>query len=187
MQNGIPFKVTKTELVWSCPWYAVRRDDLLFDSGQTAQYNVVTIPDGAVLVLPIDQAGQIILINHYRHTVGAWSWEIPAGSIESGQSPESAARAELKEEIGGVADQLIPIGQLYTATGICDEVCHLFLAPNVVTAQSNIDREPLEILEVHHLSVSEVYEMAWSNQIKDSLTISTLLRAQPYFRQQGLL
>ena len=176
--SSSPFKVTGSEVVWSCPWYFVRRDRLLLPDGSKGEYNVVVTPP-AVLILPVTEDGQIILIKQFRHTVNTWSWEVPAGSVDEGEAFEAAAKRELLEEIGGRADKWTHFGLLHTAPGFSQEVCHIFLAENVVTGTA--DREPMELIEVQAFDPVTVYQMARSGEIKDSLTLSVLIKAQPKF------
>ena len=56
-------------------------------------YNVIQ-KEPAVWIVPVTVDGKMILLNHYRHTVNDWYWEIPVESVKQGQTIEEAAREE---------------------------------------------------------------------------------------------
>lgn len=168
----MPIKTLSQKVVWSCPWYSVRRDEILLPDGRSGVYNVVQ-KEAAVWILPVTLEKQVVLIRSYRYTVGDWCWEIPAGSLKAGQDAAEAARAELAEEVGGRAQQLEYLGQSYMANGICDEVGHFFLATGVTLGEP--DHEAAEVIEVHLKSIAEVLQMARANAINDAPSALVIL------------
>ena len=175
-----PFTILSSKVAWECPWYHIRQDRLSLPHGGEATYNVVTRPSGAVVIVPLLATGELMLIRHYRHTVGEWVWEVPAGGIEEGQSAAAAAAIELTEEIGGTAARLDPIGEFFTAVGFCDEKCHIFLAADVVLGATS--REPLEYMEMVPTDPEVAFEMARDGTIKDSLSALAILWAEERIR-----
>lgn len=170
-----PFKTTKSEIVWSCPWYAVRRDEIVLPKGEAGIYNTIT-KGPAVWILPVTTKGEIVLLWQYRYTVDDWVWEIPAGSVKPKQTIEEAAREELLEEIGGEAGQLTYLGQSYMANGICDEVGHFFLATAVTLGTPA--HEPAEVMQIHTKPIAEVLEMAHNGRIADAPSALVILMCQ---------
>ncbi|NKQ35264.1 MAG: NUDIX hydrolase [Chloroflexi bacterium] len=170
--NNKPFKTLTSNVVWSCPWYAVRQDKILLPNGEIGEYNTI-VKETAVWILPVTPAGEIVLLRHYRYTVDDWCWEIPAGGVKPGQTPAEAARAELREEIGGQAQTLEWLGQFYTANGICNEVGHYFLAAGVTLGPTA--REPAELMEIHPAPIAEVLRMARAGQISDAPSTLVIL------------
>ena len=168
----MPFKTLSQKIVWSCPWYSVRQDELLLPDGRPGVYNVVQ-KEAAVWILPVTAEKQVVLIRSYRYTVNDWCWEIPAGSLKAGQDPAAAARSELAEEVGGRAQQLAYLGRSYMANGICDEVGHFFLATGVTLGEP--DHEAAELIEVHRKSIPEVLNMARANEINDAPSALVIL------------
>ncbi|MCA9945839.1 MAG: hypothetical protein KC449_20290 [Anaerolineales bacterium] len=63
-----PFKTISSRIAWSCPWYAVRQDEILLPDGSQGVYNTVTKPT-AVWILPVTPQGEIVLCHSYRYTV----------------------------------------------------------------------------------------------------------------------
>jgi 8-oxo-dGTP pyrophosphatase MutT (NUDIX family) len=175
-----PFQTLSTKIAWSCPWYAIRQDEIVLPNGDTGVYNTVT-KRPAVWILPVTAAGEIVLCRIYRHTVDDWCWEIPAGSVKPGQSIEAAAREELLEEVGGTAASLDYLGQAYMANGICNEVGHFFLATDVSLGQPH--HEPAEVIEVHLKPLAEVYDMVRRNEITDAPSALVLYMCEARLRQ----
>lgn len=167
-----PFKTESSQIVWSSPWYSVRQDQIILPNGSPGVYNVVQ-HSGAVWVIPVTSAGEIVLLYHYRHTVGDWCWEIPAGGLKDAMSREATARAELLEEIGGTAAAIEYFGHFYTSNGISNEIAHIYIAIDVELGQTS--HEPAEVIEVHRKPMQEVLSMAHENKISDGPSALALL------------
>lgn len=167
-----PFKVLSSRVVWSCPWYQVRQDDILTPDGQPGIYNVVEKAE-AVWVVPVTRDGHLAMIYQYRYTVDDWCWEIPAGSVKKEQTLEMAAGEELHEEVGGTAGHLAYIGRFYLANGICNEVGHIYLATGVILGDTH--HEAAEVMQVHLKPIIEALQMAREGLISDGPTALALL------------
>ena len=72
------------------------------------------------------RTGQVILIRQYRYAVNQWLWELPAGSVDEGETPEQAARRECHEEIGQLPDTVVRLGAMFPTPGYCDEEMFFF-------------------------------------------------------------
>lgn len=176
-----PYQTISSETVWSCPWYSVRQDGIVTPDGKSGQYNTVMV-NPAVWVIPVTNAGEIVLIRTYRYTVDAWCWEIVAGGLQAGKSLLETAVSELQEEIGGVAREWQHLGRFYTANGFCNETGHYYLATGVELTQPTA-HESTEIIEIHRLPTAEVLRMARGGEITDSPSVAALLLAEPLLMQ----
>ena len=172
-----PIKRLSGRVVWSCPWYQVRQDQILLPDGRPGVYNVVEHP-GAAWVVPMTPAGEVILIRVYRYTVDDWCWEVPAGGLRANQSPEQLAIEELQQEIGGTAQQLRYLGWFYASNGISNEKGHVFLATGVTLGLPA--HEPAEIITLQPFSPAQALTMARTGQITDGPSALALLWAEPY-------
>lgn len=106
----------------------VRTDKVRMPDNQWAERDVVIHP-GAVAVLALDDAGQVLLIRQYRHPVGRLLWEIPAGLRDvAGEPPWATARRELLEEAGYRARDWRVLVDYYTSPGFSTERLRIFLA-----------------------------------------------------------
>ncbi len=106
----------------------VRTDKVRMPGNHIAERDVVIYP-GAVAVLALDDAQQVLLIRQYRHPVGRLLWEIPAGLRDvAGEPPWHTAQRELLEEAGYRARDWRVLADYYTSPGFSTERLRVFLA-----------------------------------------------------------
>jgi len=174
-----PLQTLSSRLAFQCPYYQVRQDEFLMPGGQHGQYYVIEII-GGTWIIPVTDQNEIVLIRNYRYPVRRWCWELPAGGIRAGQEPLDVARAELREEIGGVARELTFFTKFLTMNSISTETAHVFIARGVTLGPTH--REPGEIMEVHALPMDDVFRMARANEIDDGRSALALLLAEATLR-----
>lgn len=167
-----PIITLSSENAWSCPWFTVRRDEVILPDGQTGTYNVID-KSACVFIVPLTAEGNIILIHHYRYPIKQWCWELPAGGQKEGKTLEKSAKDELLEEVGGVAKYWTHVGNFFPSNGIMNEEAHVFLATGVVCGEHA--REPLEIMEVHVKPVEEVIKMVKAGKMSDASSALSIL------------
>ena len=102
-------------------------------NGREVTVDVVRHPR-SVVILPVPEPGHVILITQYRYAVNRWLWELPAGSVDEGEDPEQAARAECHEEIGQVPDTVVRLAAFYPTPGYCDEEMFFFRVSGLTIA-----------------------------------------------------
>ena len=73
-------------------------------------------------------AGEVVLVRQYRHAIGRWAWELPAGSLKHGEDPEKAAIRECHEEIGLIPARMERLGAFFPTPGYCDEEMNFYRA-----------------------------------------------------------
>lgn len=134
---------------------------------------IVRHPGGAVIVAR-DDDNRLGLIRQFRHAAGGWIWEFPAGTLESGESPQTAAKRELREEAGCHAADWQSLGSILSTPGFCTERLHMFLATDLTVGQP--EPQPNEFIEVHWKPLPEVLRMAQSGEIDDAKTIVALFK-----------
>ena len=104
---------------------------------------------GSVAALPVNEDGSLILVRQYRYAVGEALWELPAGRLDAGETPEGDP-ARAREEIGQRAGHIEKVAFFYTTPGFCDEAMHLFRATGLVPDQGSADEdERIEIGTLH--------------------------------------
>ena len=103
-------------------------------------------------------------------------WEIPAGTLDPGESPEYCAHRELREEAGMEAAELKHLTTIYTTPGFTDELIHLFAAHNLSPVPTA--REPDEFMEVHEIRWSDVGRRIRNREIRDAKTLTALMFVQ---------
>ena len=100
--------------------FSVETGTKRFPNGREHEVAIVRHPP-SVVVVPIDDDGRVVLIRQYRAAVDRELWEVPAGSLDSGESAEEAARRECEEEIGRVPQRVERLGAFFPTPGYCDE------------------------------------------------------------------
>ncbi|MEW6324495.1 MAG: NUDIX hydrolase, partial [Nitrospirota bacterium] len=120
-------------------------EDVALPNGRTTRLDLVRHP-GASAVVPLREDGCVLLVRQFRHAVGGYLYEVPAGTLAPGETPEGCARREVEEEAGVRPGALYPLGSIVTAPGFCDEEIHLFLATQLQPAPQSL--EPDEVLSV---------------------------------------
>ncbi len=158
--------------LWKSRWYSLRQDRLRSDSGHEFTYTLVDHP-GAVWVVPVTVDGQVALVWQYRHTVGDWCYEVPAGGLCPGLAPDEVARRELLEEVGGLAVELRYVGCFYTSNGISNEVAYVYLATGVRLGETH--HEPTELMETRLVPMEEALRMAREGEVTDGPSALALL------------
>jgi 8-oxo-dGTP pyrophosphatase MutT (NUDIX family) len=118
--------------------------------------------------------------NCIQYSVDDWCYEVPAGGLSPGLTPEEVVRRELSEEISGTAADLRFVGQFYTTNGISNEVAYVYLATGVELGEYH--PEPTELMEIHLISVKEAMRMAREGQIADGPSALALLWCEPLLR-----
>jgi ADP-ribose pyrophosphatase len=128
---------------------------------------------GSVAVLPVKDDGRLVLVRQYRYAVDALVWEVPAGRLDPGESPEEGARRELEEEVGLRPRRLEPLTVFYTTPGFCDETMHLFRATGLraVAARPEAD----ERIEARIFSLGQARGMIRRGEIREGKTLVALL------------
>jgi ADP-ribose pyrophosphatase len=140
-------------------------------AGTARAYDLVLHP-GAVAIIPIDSQGDLVLVRQWRRAIDQVLIEIPAGTIEPGEEIEDCAQRELQEETGFRAQQLMPVGQLHTCPGFCDEKIFLFVGTGL--EHSPLPADESEAIDVVHISMEEAYGMIDQGQITDAKTIAAI-------------
>jgi ADP-ribose pyrophosphatase len=134
--------------------FSVEVDTHQFPNGKTHEVEVVRHRPSVVL-LPLPDPAHVILVRQYRASIGRDTWELPAGSLDPGESADDAARRECEEEIGLVPGALSRLGGLFPAPGFCDEELIFYRAselqlpgpdsPHKPDEDEDLDAQPVEI------------------------------------------
>ena len=143
-------------------------------NGELLSLEIVRHSGGAA-ILALDQQNRVCLMRRYRHTIGTWIWELPAGVIEKDEQPIATAKRELREEAGLEADEWQPLFSILPTPGFCNEELFLYRARHLraVGTTPNADEQ----IEVHWKPLEEVLKMAADGRIRDAKTIAALFRA----------
>ncbi|MBQ2977550.1 MAG: NUDIX hydrolase [Clostridia bacterium] len=154
----------------------VERWQVSLPNGQTAPREIVR-HNGAAAIVPIDAAGNVTLVRQYRVAVGRFTWEIPAGKLDSpDEDPFHAARRELEEETGLQAENWQLLNRIDTTPGFCTERIAIYLATGL--SQQNAHPDEDEFLGLTKMPLDEAVALCMAGEIHDSKTLVGLLMAQ---------
>ena len=175
-------KVNASELLHEGKVFKLLRENITLPNNVTTELEVIRHP-GASAVVPVYQENSLILIRQYRHAVGDFIWEIPAGTFNPNETPIECAKRELTEETGFYANIWHKMGELIPVPGYSDERIFLYLAIELSAARQNLDKD--EMLEVHEIRLDDAMQMIYEGSIQDCKTISGILMAAYWLKQMG--
>lgn len=153
----------------------VNVETVTLPNGATIDLEIIRHPGGAA-VAAVNVRAEICLLRQYRHALGRWLWELPAGKLDGGEDPFVAARRELEEETGLVAAKWESMGGVVSSPGVFTEVVHLYLATGL--DQRNAQPEAGEVFEIVWLALDDAAAKAIAGEIEDGKTVAGILRAR---------
>ena len=130
---------------------------------------------GSAVIVPVFEDGKIAIVKQYRHPTGKYLIELPAGTIDEGETPRDTAFREVEEEIGYKAAKMQKLTEFFVSPGFLTEKMHVFLATELIQTEQDLDED--EILSVEKISFDISYRMILSGEIEDAKTITGLLLA----------
>lgn len=161
------------ERVYDGKVFAVDRDRVRMPNGREVTLDVVRHPKSVVLI-PVPENGHVVLIRQFRYAVNAWLWELPAGSVDEGESPEDAAARECHEEIGKVPATVVRVGVMHPTPGYCDEEMIFYRLSNLEEPTSEAALDEDEDIEARTFTLPDAREMIRRGEITDMKTVAGL-------------
>jgi ADP-ribose pyrophosphatase len=161
------------ERVYDGKVFDIDRDKVRMPNGRTVTVDVVRHPKSVVLI-PVPEPGHVILIRQYRYAVNAFLWELPAGSVDKGESPEQAARRECHEEIGKVPATIVRLAAMFPTPGYCDEEMVFFRVSSLEEPTEPAAMDEDEDIEARTFELREARDMIRRGEITDMKTVAGL-------------
>lgn len=174
-------KVEQTETIYQGRLFSFVIEDITFPDDTRTKMAMVRHP-GSTAIIPLKKDGKVVMIHQYRHPVNEFLLEIPAGTIEPGESPLDCARRELTEETGLRAEEFIKLTEVDIIPAYSDEKIYVYLARNFTSFKQHLDQD--EFLEVVEYPLEEVLDMINNGVATDALTILSIQMAWLYLQKK---
>lgn len=150
----------------------VRVDQALLPNGEPCVREVCEHP-GGVGILPLDENRMVTLVRQYRYPYGETILEIPAGKMDHGpEDAEECGRRELAEETGLLAEEMIPLGEIWPSPGFMDERLYLYCAKGLTQGETHPDED--EFVERVTMPFEELCRLVADGTIKDAKTVAVV-------------
>jgi 8-oxo-dGTP pyrophosphatase MutT (NUDIX family) len=158
--------------VFENPYYSIDKDRVLHPQGYELDYYVVKPWRPAAGIVPVDEAGRVLMVRQYRYTTGVLSWEIPAGGVNEGEDCAAAAGREMREETGWEAQRIEPLYRYHPSHGSSSQTFNLFVGRGLKQV-GEFDRK--EIHSIGFFRRDEIEGMMTRNELVDGLSLTALL------------
>ncbi len=146
----------------------LRVDTVVLPNGKESTREIIE-HSGAVAILALDEANNVIMVRQFRKPVERALLEIPAGTLEVNEDPLDCARRELQEETGYTARHWEKVISYYSTPGFTDELLHIYLAKGLTRGDKAPDID--EFVETVPVPLPEAYQMVRDGQIVDGKSI----------------
>lgn len=175
----MPCRLARTT-IYESPWVNLYLDTVSFPNGRVIEkFHLLDYPNPAVMVVVENTIGQVLFVRICRYTTGQTNWEIPAGGVEPGEDPLTAARREVLEETGYSLRSLRLVHSYYPQNGIGNKVFHIFFC---IAGERQQPLDDGEVSEVRWFSRAAVEQMLDQGEIRDGGSLVPLLL---WLRWQG--
>lgn len=175
----MPFELIRSETLLKGRAFLIRRDTLKTPDGNETKLDIIE-HGGSVVIVPIDNEGNLLFVRQYRHAAGMDLLELPAGTLEKNEYPDVCAAREIREETGFAADKIEKIGDFYLAPGYSTEFMHVYLAQELRYDPLEADAD--EFLSVEKLPFAEAIQMAERGEMPDAKSLAALLLAKSHLK-----
>ena len=161
--------------------FSLAKENVTLGNGVTTDLDVIHHP-GAAAMVPLTGNNEVILLRQYRHAVRQEIWEIPAGTLEKGENPQTCAAREMEEETGYAAADFVRLGKIIPVPGYSDETITLFLCTGLTLKQQKLDAD--EQITVSPVPFNEAITMIRDGRIQDAKSIAGLFMARQHIENQ---
>jgi len=168
------FELLKSERIYSGRAFTIRRDHLRLPDGHDTKLDIVE-HHGSVVLIPVDEQGNLVLVRQYRHAAGLDLLELPAGTLDEGEAPEACARREIREETGLAAGKLEYLGGFHLAPGYSTEYMHVYLATGLYSDPLQADAD--EFLSVERYPLAQAQALVEHGDLPDAKSLAALFLA----------
>jgi ADP-ribose pyrophosphatase len=176
------FRKLDERIVWTGTLVSAGIGTFADPDGTTFERDVVHHP-GAVVVVPVTDDGEVILVRQYRAAIDGELLEVPAGKRDVTDEPvELTAHRELEEEVGMKAGSMVKLAEFYNSPGFCDEHSFLFLATDLTPCATSFQGHEEQHMTIERVALDRVPDLIASRQLVDGKSIIALCLARDHLR-----
>ena len=165
-------RVLSSQMVYEGKVFGIRRDEVIEPTGVRTTREMITHP-GSVVVLPVLPDGRVLLIQQYRYAARQFLWELVAGRMDGGETPEQGAARELKEETGYSAKKLKVFLEFFPTPGFLEEKMYLLLAEGLTPGEATPEDDEKIVAKAY--TRKQLDGMLRSKKLRDAKTIAGIL------------
>ncbi len=176
----MPFELLHSETLLKGRAFTIRRDTLKTPDGRETKFDIVE-HGGSVIIIPMDNEGNLLFVRQYRHAAGMDLLELPAGTRDGDEPFDACAAREIREETGMEAGTLKHVGSFYLAPGYSTEYMGVFLAVDL--KHNPLEADDDEFLSVEKIPVKEAFAIAERGEMPDAKSLAALLLARPHLEK----
>jgi len=177
-----PWQTLDSNVTYQNSWMTVHEDGVLMPSGKRGIYGFVESKPG-VFVIALNDVGEMYLIESFRYPTQKWQWELPTGGIEKGLTALEAAKQELAEELGMLADKWTHVNTFGPShNGLMNDVQQVFLAENLRKDESSQPEESEAIRAIKTVDLPGVIKMIRDAELTGAQTLAAIIQ---YFAWRG--
>lgn len=181
MSNLTEKQISREEIFQGVAMHLVRDEIMLPDGKRSVRE--ISLHNGAAAVLPLLPDGRVITVSQYRYAHQSVMLEIPAGKLDTPDEPHlDAAKRELLEETGAVAESYTYLGSIAPSPALLNEVIHIYLAEGISIGESHPDEG--EFLQVEYIPLDRLHDMVMSGEITDAKTQIAILKTVEILRNR---
>ena len=170
-----PWRTLGTRIVYRDPWITLREDRVIRPDGVEGTYSVIEMLPSCGIVA-INDSNDVALVSQWRYVHNKSSIEIPTGGSQEGESPLDAAKRELAEETGLIAESWIALGTVDNSNGSTTDVAHMFMARSL--SSGPIARQGDERVELHWMPFEEAVQAVLTGAITESVSVAAILKTE---------
>ncbi|MCS6934250.1 MAG: NUDIX hydrolase [Chitinophagales bacterium] len=171
-----PWKKIRSEIKYDNPWIRVTEDEVINPAGKPGIYGVVHFKTYAVAIIPLDEENNTWIVGQYRYPLDSYEWEVIEGGCPEGTPPVETAHRELHEEAGLLAERMELILEMQLSNSTTDEISYTYVARGIRIVNPEPDED--EKLTIKKLPFDDVYAMVMRGEIRDSLSVASVLKAK---------
>lgn len=174
------FELLKSDVLMKGRAFAIRRDTLKTPDGRETKFEIIE-HGGSVVLIPVDEKGNILFVRQYRHASGQDLLELPAGTLDENEQPDVCAAREIREETGMAAGKLVKLGDFYLAPGYSTEFMHVYLATDL--SYNPLEADSDEFLSVESIPIAEAIRKAERGEVPDAKSLAALFLARSHLEK----